>query len=507
MIELDGNSLSLESFFQIVDGDHPVSISKVARSRITASRKIVEQAIRSGRKIYSINTGFGILSRVLIQPDQLETLQERLVRSHCAAVGERHTEREARAMLLLRANVLAKGMSGVRLELVDLLVEMLNRKVHPLIPEKGSVGASGDLAPLAHLAAVVIGEGEACFQGKTLSGKAALHEAGLSPLRLAAKEGLSLMNGTQQMTAQCALAVAQSIELSNIADWICSATLDGILGTPRAFSEWVHEARPHTGQRIAASNLRRLMEDSDIYLSHRDCDRVQDAYSLRCAPQVHGACRDLIQQARETVVVELNAATDNPLVNPETGDIVSCGNFHGQPLAFALDILGMAVAELSSISERRIVKLLNPVFSELPTFLVKDEGLNSGFMITQYTAASLVSENKLHTHPASTDSIPTNNDKEDLNSMGPIAARKLKRIIGNTRYVLAIEALAACQALEFRKPLKPGRGPRLLFETIRKHVPSLEEDRVLSPDIEFVARMIESGDLHRTLSRSGLLEP
>jgi len=499
MIRLDGNSLNLETFREIVENKAAVTFDDKARNKVIAARKIVEKAIGSGQKIYSINTGFGILSKITIDDDKLEELQANIIRSHAAAVGEPHSETESRGILLLRANVLAKGMSGVRPEIVDLLVGMLNAKIHPVIPSQGSVGCSGDLAPLSHVAAVVMGEGEAWFQGVRMPGGEALKKAGLAPLKLAPKEGLSLINGTQQMTALGALSLLRAEEAVELADLICSTSLEGILGTPVAYTDWVHRARPYPGQMASARRLRFYMEDSQIYQSHLDCDRVQDPYSLRCAPQVHGSIRDLLFFVRNTLSIELNAATDNPLVNVETGEIISGGNFHGQPLAFALDILGMAVAELANISERRTVKLINPVFSELPTFLVKQEGLNSGMMIAQYTAASLVSENKILTHPASTDSITTNNEKEDHNSMGPIAARKAKTILANTQYVLAVEALCACQALDFRKPLKPGRGPAFLYRMIREKVPPLEKDRYLHKDIETVAGMIRSGELYDKL--------
>jgi len=505
MIQLDGDSLTLDSFFDIVDNYTQVSLSAKALEKVKKSRAAVEKAAKSGERHYSINTGFGILSKVTIPPDQLETLQVNLIRSHCAGVGDSHSERESRAILLLRTNVLAKGFSGVRPELVELCIGMLNKRVHPRIPTKGSVGASGDLAPLAHLAAVLIGEGDAFFQGFRLTGKEALEKAGLKPIRLAAKEGLSLINGTQQMTAMAALLLRKAERLVDTSDLICSASLEGILGSPKAYKEWVHATRPHEGQSRSAALLRSFMEESEIYQSHLTCDRVQDPYSLRCAPQVHGACRDLLSYVRRTVEVELNAATDNPLVNPDTGEIVSNGNFHGQPLAFALDILGMAVAELGNISERRTVKLINPVFSELPTFLVKNEGLNSGFMIAQYTAASLVVENRGLTHPASTDSVTTNNEKEDHNSMGPIAGRKAQKILENAYYILAVEALCACQALEFRKPLKPGRGPRILHSYIREEIPPLDVDRYLHTDMERVAVMLREEEVWQQAKDKGLL--
>lgn len=505
MIQLNGNSLSLEQFDAISNRGEKVSLSPAAKAQMLKSRAAVDKAVASGERFYSINTGFGILSKVKIDPSQLETLQENFIRSHCAAVGEPHNEAETRAILLLRANVLAKGLSGVRPDLAELLCEMLNRGVHPVIPSQGSVGCSGDLAPLAHLASVLIGEGEAFVGGKRMPGADALKQAGLKPVKLAPKEGLSLTNGTQQMTGLGGLVLVEAERLADIADLVCSVTLEGTLGSPRAYADWVHEARPFEGQMTSAAKLRSFMEDSEIYKSHLKCDRVQDPYSIRCAPQVHGACRDLFKFVRSTLSIELNAATDNPLVNPDTGEICSNGNFHGQPIAFALDIMGMGISELSSISERRIAKLINPVFSELPTFLVKEEGLNSGFMIPQYTAAHLVVENRMLTHPASTDSIPTNNDKEDHNSMGPVSARKARTILKNTQYVLAIEMLAACQALEFRKPLKPGRGPRFVYDFVRKEIPALEKDRYMSPDIERAMDWIRSGRFYRAAEEAGIL--
>lgn len=504
MIHLDGNSLTLESFHRIVLDSEPVSLSEQAKQNIRASRNIVDTAIKNGDRVYSINTGFGYLSKVTVPNEKLKELQINLIRSHASGLGALHTETESRAILLLRTNVLAKGFSGVRLELVELLVEMLNKKVHPLIPTKGSVGASGDLAPLAHLAAVAIGEGEAYFDGKKFSGKAALEKAGLKPLELAPKEGLSLINGTQQMTALGALSLKKAEELVNLADLIASASLDGVLGTEKAFAAWVQETRPYPGQKRSAELVRRFMEGSEIAKSHESCDRVQDPYSFRCAPQVHGAVRELLRFVRETLSIEMNAATDNPLVNSKTGELISQGNFHGQPIAFALDILAMALSELASLSERRMAKLIDPQFSALPAFLVKDEGVNSGFMIPHVAAAALVSENKLLSHPASTDSIPTSNEKEDHVSMGPLAARKAKTALQNTTYVLAIEALAACQALDFRKPLKPGRGPSLLHREIRKLIPVVDKDRYFHTDIETAYQFLSSGELYQKASKEDL---
>ncbi len=505
-MELNGNSLDLKSFQKIVEENEKVSLSQSTRERLVKGREVVNKAIVKGDKVYSINTGFGILSKVRIDDKDLEELQVNLVRSHCAGVGELHTETESRAILLLRTNCLAKGFSGARPELVDFLVSMLNKKIHPAIPSKGSVGASGDLAPLAHLASVIIGEGKAYYEGKLMTGAEALKKAGMTPLKLAPKEGLSLINGTQQMTGLGALVLLRAKELADMADLICSCSLEGVLGTPRAYLDWVQQTRNYAGQTLTAKNLRHFMEDSEIYSSHQNCDRVQDPYSFRCAPQVHGASRDLFEHVEKTLNVEFNAATDNPLVNPETGELVSNGNFHGQPVAFAMDILGMGLSELGSLSERRISKLIDPGFSELPAFLVKKEGLNSGLMMAQVTAASLVSENKLLSHPASTDSIPTNNEKEDHVSMGPLAARKAKTILENTQFILAIEAMNACQALEFRKPLKPGRGPRFLYKAVREIVAPLEKDRYLSEDIDNIKNLLSSSQLYTRCVKEGVLE-
>ncbi len=505
MISLDGNSLSLATLRAIVVDGEKVQLAPSARERLAKTRTWIDKAAKSNERVYSINTGFGVLSKVTVPSDQLDQLQVNLIRSHCAGVGEPHSETESRAILLLRTNVLAKGFSGVRPEIVETLVGMLNKGVHPVIPCKGSVGASGDLAPLAHLAAVLIGEGEAFIDGKRLSGAAALKQAGLTPVKLAPKEGLSLINGTQQMSGLGALLLLQAEEIADLADLTCAASLDGVLGTPRAYSAWVHATRPYPGQALSAKNMSGWMQGSEIYQSHKHCDRVQDPYSFRCAPQVHGACRDLFSFVRQTLSIELNAATDNPLVDPNTGEIVSQGNFHGQPVAFALDILGMGLSELGSLSERRIAKLIDPSYSELPCFLVEKEGLNSGFMIAHVTAAALAAESRLLTHPASTDSIPTNNEKEDHVSMGPTAARKAKVILENTENILAIEMLAAAQALDFRKPLKPGPGPAWLQAQVRERVSRLSVDRALTPDIESIASLVKSGELHNRARAEGLL--
>src|SRR5687768_4047790 len=458
-----------------------------------AARALVEQA---AEHTYGVNTGFGRFVSESIPDDQVEELQLRLLRSHACGVGDPYPPEVVRAAMLLRANALAKGFSGARIETVELLIECLNRGVQPRVPARGSVGASGDLAPLAHLALPLVGEGQAWFEGSLVSGADALAAAGLEPVRLGAKEGLSLINGTQFMAAMASLGLVRAWRLARTADLACALSLESLQGSRTSFHPAIHEARPLPGQRDSAANLRLLLEGSAIIESHRWCDRVQDAYSLRCAPQVHGACRDLLDYVEATVTVELNAATDNPLVLVEEGEIVSAGNFHGQPLAFALDALALAVAELASISARRIERLVNPTLSEgLPPFLVEEGGLNSGFMIPQYVAAALVSENKVLAHPASVDSIPTSAGQEDHVSMGNAAGLKALRVLDNVERALAIELLAGTQAIEFLAPLQPGGGVRAVHDVVRTMSPRLVEDRSLSTDIELVTEAIRAGTI------------
>jgi histidine ammonia-lyase len=455
-----------------------------------------------GEHTYGVNTGFG---RFVSQhvPDELAgELQLRLLRSHACGVGEPYPADVVRAAMLLRANALAKGYSGAHVGTVELLVECLNRGVLPLVPARGSVGASGDLAPLAHLALPLVGEGEALVEGELLPGADALERAGLEPIRLASKEGLSLVNGTQFMAAMGALGVVRARRLARTADLACALSLEALQGSRTSFTPAVHRSRPLKGQGEAAANVWRLLEGSAIIESHRWCDKVQDAYALRCAPQVHGACRDLLDYVVATIEIELNAATDNPLVLVDEGEIVSAGNFHGQPLAFALDALAIAVAELASISERRTERLVNPSLSDgLPPFLVEEGGLNSGFMIPQYVAAALVSENKVFAHPASVDSIPTSAGQEDHVSMGNAAGLKALRVLDNAERTLAIELLAGAQAIEFLAPLQPGGGVRSVHDVVRTLSARLEEDRSLSADIERVAAAIRSGDVIEAAER------
>jgi histidine ammonia-lyase len=493
---LNGDDLEIDHVWAVAVEGASAELSDSARARMRASRQVVETAAASPSRTYGVNTGFGRLVTKTIPPELADELQIRLLRSHACGVGDPYPDEIVRAALLLRANALASGHSGTRVEVAELLLECLARRVLPRVPSRGSVGASGDLAPLAHLALPLIGEGEAWFDGELLPGGEALARAGLEPLLLRAKEGLSLINGTQFMAAFCALGVVRARRLATAADIACALSLEALQGSRTAFSPAVQALRPLRGQAESAENVLLLLEGSAIMDSHRWCDRVQDAYSLRCAPQVHGASRDLLRYIEETVAVELNAATDNPLVLLEEGDIVSAGNFHGQPVAFALDALVMAVSELASISERRTERLVNPSLSDgLPAFLAVDGGLNSGFMIPQYVAAALVSENKALAHPASVDSIPTSAGQEDHVSMGNAAGLKAWQVVGNAERALAIELLAGAQAVEFLAPLAPGRGSEAARRFIRTLSARVVEDRPLSGDIEGVAAAIRDGSL------------
>jgi histidine ammonia-lyase len=463
-----------------------------ARARIEASRRVVESIIAADLSVYGINTGFGKLSDIHIEQSQLSELQLNLVRSHSCGLGSPLSIPEARAMLLLRANVLALGFSGCRPVLVETLVAMLEREVTPVIPEKGSVGASGDLAPLAHLALTVIGEGEAFYQDRRMPSAEALRSAKIEPVQLEAKEGIALLNGTQAMAAVGALALYRAERVTRLADVAGAMTVEGLKGTPVAFDERIHAARPHAGQLEVASHLRELMSDSEIRASHLKNDpRVQDAYSLRCMPQVHGAVRDALAHARGVVEIETGSATDNPLVFSDTGEVLSGGNFHGAPLALVFDYAAMAMTDLMSISERRIDRLVNPDANEdLPPFLTSQPGISSGFMMMQIVAASLLNEAKVLAHPASIDNVPTDGGKEDHVSMGMTAATKLRALVELAETITAIELITAAEALEHRKPLRPGRGVLFAFEKVRKYVARLGRDRVLAPDIEKVVAAI-----------------
>jgi histidine ammonia-lyase len=490
---LTGEDLTIADVWDASVHGRNAILAESARERMRAARELVESV--RGEHTYGVNTGFGRFVSAHIPDELAEELQLRLLRSHACGVGEPYPDEVVRAALLLRANALAKGYSGARVETVELLLEVFNRGVLPLVPARGSVGASGDLAPLAHLALPLVGEGEAFVDGERVDGAEALRRVGLEPVRLASKEGLSLVNGTQFMAAMAGLGLVRARRLAATADVACALTLEALQGSRTSFASAIHRSRPLEGQVASAENIWRLLEGSAIIESHRWCDKVQDAYALRCAPQVHGACRDLLAYAEATVAVELNAATDNPLVLLDEGEVVSAGNFHGQSLAFALDALAMAVSELANISERRTERLVNPSLSDgLPPFLVVEEGgLNSGFMIPQYVAAALVSENKVLAHPASVDSIPTSAGQEDHVSMGNAAGLKALRVLDNGERTLAIELLAGTQAVEFLAPLRPGAGVELVHDFVRSLSARLVEDRSLSRDIEHVAEAIRSG--------------
>lgn len=490
--------LSLAEVVDVARGRR-VAIDPARLARVAAVRAKVEALLAADAPFtYGVNTGFGALAEVRIAAHELAHLQVNLVRSHATGVGRPYDRETTRIMMLLRANVLLMETSGVRPEVPRLLVDLLNAGVHPVIPEKGSVGASGDLAPLAHLALVLIGEGRAELDGEVLPGGEALRRVGLAAVTLAPKEGISLINGTQAMTADAVLAVRRAEMLVRVADIAGAASLDALLGTPRAFDARIQAARGQAGQAVAASNLRRLLAGSEIVESHRNCGKVQDPYSLRCMPQVHGATRDTLAHVTGVVGRECNAATDNPLVFDDAAGfaIISGGNFHGQPVALAADFLGIALAELANISERRIEQLVNPTLSSgLPPFLAPESGLNSGFMIAQVTAASLVSENKVLAHPASVDSIPSSANREDHVSMGTFAARKAREIAANVEHVLAIELLCAMQGIELRRPHRSGPGVEAAHACLREVVPPLTEDRILHPDIEAATQLVRDGTL------------
>src|SRR5690242_18655932 len=497
-VALSGNDLTFAQLYDVALRGEQVQLAPAAMERMNASRAVVDRLVALGETAYGINTGFGKLASVRISAEQVRQLQVNLVRSHGCGVGAPLSEAETRAMMLLRANALAKGLSGVRPVVVETLCKMLNAKVHPVIPSQGSVGASGDLAPLAHLAQVVIGEGVAAFRGEILPGAEALKRAGITPVALEAKEGLSLLNGTQGMLALLSLALREADILVDSADVAASLSLDALRGSPGAFDARIMHARAYAGAATTARNLAHLNEGSQIRESHRSAEkdrRVQDAYSLRCTPQVHGAVRDSLAQAREMAAVELNSATDNPLVfvGDGDGDIISGGNFHGQPLAMAADQVAIAIATLGGISERRIEQMTNPLTSMLPAFLTPEPGINSGFMIAQVTAAALTSENKALAVPHSVDSISTSGNQEDYVSMGMSGARRLDRMLKNLRNTIAIELLCACQGIDLLAPLKTGKLATKAYEVVRAKSRLLSVDRPVAPDIEAVSTLIADG--------------
>ncbi|MBN2694731.1 histidine ammonia-lyase [bacterium] len=474
---IDGDSLTYNDFIDVVFNNREVELSSKAREKVNSSRELVEQLDKGETPIYGINTGFGFLANKKIDKSQIEQLQLNLIRSHCVGVGEPYSIPVTRGIMLLRANVMAKGFSGVRPIVIETLLEMLNKRVTAIIPSQGSVGASGDLAPLAHLALALIGEGEVIYENKKESAKECFSKLSITPVKLKSKEGLVLINGTQAMTANGLVQLKRIKNILKASEIIAAISLDALLGTNKAFDLKVVSSRGHKGQTITAKNMNKLITGSEILESHKYCSKVQDPYSLRCIPQVHGAVRDTVNYVQTILETEMNSATDNPLVFVETGEIISGGNFHGEPVAFGMDFLGIAVSEIGSISERRIEQSVNPYLNEhLPPFLVKNEGINSGFMIAQVTAASLVSENKVYAHPSSVDSIPTSANKEDHVSMGTIGSNKLSKIVDNVEWIIAIEYLTATQGLDFRKPLKGGVGVEIARAFLRESVPFFEED-------------------------------
>ncbi len=493
---IDGDSLEFDDVVAVARGEATVALAPAAIPRMERAREYVERLLAEDAVVYGVTTGFGKFSDVRVAGADALALQRNLVFSHCCGVGEPLGPEETRAMMLLRANVLAKGYSGARLVVLETLLAALNRGVLPVIPSKGSVGACGDLAPLAHLTSVLIGEGEAVYQGRRMPGGEALRAAGIEPVVLEAKEGLALINGTQMMTAVGVLSLVEAENISKAADIACAQAVEALRGTRTPYLDITHRVRPHPGQVATARNLLRLLDDSEIMASHEGCGKVQDAYSLRCAPQVHGAAKDALGFVRGVLEVEINSATDNPLVFPEEEKVISGGNFHGQVVSQAMDILAMALAQIANISERRVECMMDPSTSDhLPAFLTTHGGLNSGLMIAQVTAAALVSENKTLAHPACVDSIPTSANKEDFVSMGAFAALKAREVVGNVLRVIAIELLCGAQGLEFREGLRPGRGVAAAHDFIREAIPPLEDDRPQTPDIEALSEMVRDGSL------------
>jgi histidine ammonia-lyase len=491
---IDGETLTLENVYEVALDRRPVAVHPSAVSKMSQSRSLIETIVKKEQVVYGVSTGFGKFSDVHIGQDQITMLQQNLVRSHASGVGDPFSEAEVRALMLLRANVLAKGLSGARPVVAERLCDLLNHNVYPVIPCRGSVGASGDLAPLAHLALVLIGEGEVFTASTRITGREALEGIGAAILELEAKEGLALLNGTQATLSAGLISWRRARQLADLADLAGAMSLEALKGSPVAFDPRIHQARPHRGQVEVAARLSRFLRDSEIRESHIDCGRVQDAYSLRCMPQVHGPVRDCLEYAGNIASVELNSATDNPLVFSETDEILSGGNFHGQSLGLALDFVTMSLAVLANISERRIERLLNPEYGDLPAFLADQPGMNSGFMIAQVTAAALASENKVLSHPASVDSIPTSGNREDHVPMAMGAALKLKQVVANLERILAIEFLCAAQGIDYLRPLKAGAVVEAAYEYIRSNSAHVSVDRALSKDIEEMIRMMNEMD-------------
>jgi histidine ammonia-lyase len=487
--------MTLEALMSIARHGAGVQLSEASVQRINEARQLIEQWVKEEKSIYGVTTGFGALSDVAISKKDTRQLQQNILMSHSAGTGDMLDEETVRAVMALRIKDFALGHSGIRLETVQHLITILNKGVYPVVPEKGSVGASGDLIPLAHLSLVIIGLGEAYYQGQRMSGAKALNHCGIAPLRLEAAEGLALINGTQVMSAIGGLAVYDAVNLAKLTDIASAMSLEVLMGSRMEFDPRIHKVRPHPGQTAAADNMYRITQNSDIVTSHKDCHRIQDAYTLRCSPQVHGASKDAVFYAKNVLETEMNASTNNPLIFPESRDFLLGGNFHGQPIALAMDFLCMGVSEFANISERRIERLVNPKLSGLPAFLVRDGGLNSGFMIAQYVAAALVSENKILSHPACVDSIPTSANKEDHVSMGTISARKCREIIKNAEQVIAIELLCGAQALDLFTNMKPGEGTLAAYTVIRNAVPHLDADRILHKDIDAVKQLMRNNKI------------
>ena len=497
MLEIDGRSLTLEEVQRVAHGEErEIELSEAAARAMEASRRVVERSLEEGERIYGVTTGFGRLAEILIPPQSRLEIQENLVRSHSSGFGSSLPRAVGRAVILLRANSLARGNSGIRREIVDLLLALIRHGIDPVIPEFGSVGASGDLAPLAHVALCLMGEGDVHGEQGPRAAADALREAALEPIKVREKEGLALINGTQATTGIGVLALLRAASAVESAELAGAMSLEGLRGTPTPFDERVHASRPHPGQGASAARLRALLAESEIRESHRYGDpRIHDAYSLRCMPQVHGAARDVMTFVRGVLQIEINSSTDNPLVFTDPAEIVSAGNFHAQLIAEALDFLAIACTDLASISQQRIERLLNPDLSGLPAFLARDPGVESGFMIAQVAAVDVLAEMRVLAHPASVDSVTTSGNKEDHVSMGLAAARKTWRTVHCLEYVLAVELLCAAQALEFLKPLRPGIGVSRGYDLVRERVPALQDDRVLGPDIERLRELIESGAL------------
>ncbi|MCF8069180.1 MAG: histidine ammonia-lyase [Desulfobacterales bacterium] len=497
-IYLDKKPISIEDIVSVSRNYAPVDISSEGEARIMRARKLIDKWVKEKKVIYGVTTGFGGMCNVTISPEETRKLQENILMSHAAGVGNPLPEEIVRAIMAIRAHDLSMGHSSCRIETVRYLISFLNEGVTPVIPEKGSVGASGDLAPTAHLGLVMIGKGEAFYKGERMPGSKALEKIDLKPLALEAGEGIALINGTQVMAAIGSLLVHDAHRLSKIADITCAMSLEVLMGSDTEFDSKIHQVRPHPGQIASAENMHRMTENSELITSHKDCGRVQDAYTLRCAPQIHGASKDAISHFKKTIDMEINSTTTNPLIFPEDETFCLGGNFHGQPIALTADYLAIGIAEYGSVSERRVERLVNPQLSELPAFLVRNSGLNSGFMIAQYTAAALVSENKVLAHPASVDSIPTSANKEDHVSMGTIAVRKCREILNNVEHVLAIELLCAAQAMDLiseEKPYKMGDGTQEAYRIIRDNISHLDRDRFMAPDINDMVSLVRSGKI------------